>query len=209
MAHARDAGTAHGPWLARRVGVMACALTAGVALAACGSSTESSGPTTTTSASPTTSAACEPHPAKASSGATTMTVTPGTCLRNGTTVTITGSGFAPNSPGGLAECSGASGQPTISVAGSQVPVSCTNPLAQPVSTASTGALATTFTIATGVVGPPAQGADSTGGQASASARSYPCPPTSAQAAAGATCTISFGNAAGDQVSVPIEFAPGT
>jgi hypothetical protein len=38
---------------------------------------------------------------------------------------------------------------------------------------------------------------------------YPCPPTPAQVAAGATCTLSFGDESGDQVSVNIGFVPGT
>jgi hypothetical protein len=41
------------------------------------------------------------------------------------------------------------------------------------------------------------------------AMSYPCPRTSAQAAAGEDrCNIKFGDAGGNQLSVPIEFVAG-
>jgi hypothetical protein len=138
-----------------------------------------------------------------------LTVDPGTCLKGGETVTIRGTGFAPNSPGGLAECNGADGEPTVTVEGNQVPVSCTNPLAQVVMTSSDGSLSADFTVITGITGPPASGTDNVGKQAMKDATGYPCPPTTAQAAAGDHCNINFGDASGNQVSVPIGFVPNT
>jgi hypothetical protein len=38
---------------------------------------------------------------------------------------------------------------------------------------------------------------------------FPCPPTPAQVAAGASCNLNFGDASGDQVSVDISFVSGT
>ncbi|GEM_PF-2260951 len=151
---------------------------------------------------------CHPRPVQETQGSIRITVSPGTCLRGREVVTVTGSGFHPNSPGGIAECNSASAQPTVPVQGSAVPVSCTNPLAAPATSASSGTLETTFSVVTGITGPPARGTDSAGAAATKDAPRYPCPPTAAQRAAGATCTIAFGDAAGDQVSVAISFVPG-
>lgn len=177
------------------------------ALAGCATASSSKPPTTTTEAAlPTTSTLpCVAQPSHTTVGGAQMTVDPGTCLRGGQVVTVTGSGLKPNSPGGLSECNSTSDQPTISVEGSQVPVSCTNPLAQAVTTSPTGTLATTFTIITGYSGPPSSGTDSAGKSAMTDAESYPCPPTTAQGSTGATCTIAFGDAGGDQLSANIGF----
>lgn len=195
------------------VGAVIAAFLMCASLASCSSSTpsKSTAKSTTTSAarhvSSTTTTPCVAQPSHVTAGTAQMTVDPGTCLKGGEVVAISGIGLKPNSPGGLAECNSAGSQPTITVAGNQVPVSCTNPLAQIVSTSSTGTLDATFKIVTGYTGPPAIGNDSTGAPALKAALSFPCPPTAAQAASGATCTIAFGDAGGDQLSATIGFVP--
>jgi hypothetical protein len=149
---------------------------------------------------------CVAQPSHGTQGAAVVTVTPGTCLQGGQIVTITGSGLKPNSPGGIAECNGANNEPTVAVAGSQVPVGCSNPLAQTVSTSESGSLNATFAIITGIPGPPASGTDTANRSSMTDAPAYPCPPTAAQSAT-ATCNIAFGDASGDEVSVPISFVP--
>lgn len=187
------------------VALLIVVLVGSAGLSACGTTT-SSKPKPKAAPSTTSTAPCTPVPSHASQGAAQLTVDPGTCLTGGQVVTITGSGLKPNSQGGLAQCNSAS-QPTVTVAGSQVPVSCTNPLAQAVMTTSTGTLAATFTIITGFTGPPASGTDSVGRSALTDARDYPCPPTASQAAAGASCTLAFGDAGGDQLSANLSFEP--
>lgn len=172
-------------------------------LSACGTSVT----TPRASTSTTTTVPCVAQSTHGTAGTAELTVDPGTCLQGGEIVTITGSGLKPNSPGGIAECNGASGEPTISVEGSQVPVGCTNPLAQTATTSSTGTLDATFSIITGITGPPASGTDSAGKSALSDAGNYPCPPTAAQSASGVTCSIAFGDASGDQLSVSISFVP--
>ncbi|HUI02251.1 MAG TPA: hypothetical protein VLZ77_01835 [Acidimicrobiales bacterium] len=197
----RSSGVIHG------MGTAAFAGLAVVVLSACGAS-PSSHPTSASRASTSTSTTvpCAARPSHGSQGSATITVTPGTCLQGGQTVTITGSGLKPNSPGGIAQCNGADGEPTVAVAGNQVPVGCSNPLAQTVSTSESGSLDATFPIITGIPGPPATGTDTAGRSAMTDAPGYPCPPTAAQSAT-TTCNIAFGDASGDQVSIPISFAP--
>lgn len=193
----------------------ACVVIAGATLAACGSSKGSAGSTTTSvSSSPSSSSTpstshCTAKAVTAKAKKATMTVSPGTCLHDGSVVKISGRGFAPKALGGLSECNSESGQPTVSIEGNKVPVGCTNPLTKTLSISSSGTLQATFTIKTGVVGPPANGTDSAGHKAAADASSYPCPPTSKQASGGATCGISIGDSGGDQVTVPLSFAPGS
>ncbi len=138
-------------------------------------------------------------------GNATLTVTPDTCLNGNDKVSVSGVGLKPDSPGSVIECNGAPNQPTISVAGNPVPISCTNPLKTLVTTSASGDITFTFTIVTGFAGPPAPGLDSAGHDAATDAGGYPCPPTTAQAAAGGSCVIAFGDLAGDQLSVPIAF----
>jgi hypothetical protein len=176
-------------------------------------------PTTTTTTSPTTTTTSATTTTTTASTTTTttsaptgpnVTVTPNTGLMSGTVVSVSGSLFDDNATGGLLECSTAAGQPTISVAGNDVPVSCTNPLLNLATTTATGDLAAkTFTIVEGTVGPPATGTDSSGGDAATDAASYPCPPTAAQVAAGATCEMTFGDSGGASASAPISFASST
>ena len=171
---------------------------------AASSSSTTRAPVTT---APSTTVLCAARPSTATAKAAQVTVNPGSCLKGHETVTVIGSGLTPNSPGGLAECNDASGQPTVTVAGNQVPVSCTTLSRQAVMTSSDRSLNATFVIITGITGRPASGTDSAHTQALNDARSYPCPPTAAQASAGVTCNIAFGDASGDQVSTPISFVP--
>jgi len=139
----------------------------------------------------------------------TLQVTPNSGLSDGSSVSVSGSGFTAGSAGGVIECNNTAGQPTIQVVGNAVPVSCTNPLLALTTTDSSGALSATFTVHTGIVGPPATGTDSGGGGAATDAASYPCPPTAAQQGAGASCVLAFGDQAGDQATTPISFSGGT
>jgi hypothetical protein len=127
-------------------------------------------------------------------------------LADGQSVTVTASRMAASSYGSVIECNLATGEPTISVEGNDVPVGCTNPLSTLKSTDASGGFTTAFTVHTGTIGPPAQGTDSTGNAASADAAKYPCPPTPAQQAAGTTCDIVYGDTSGDQAKAPVTFA---
>jgi hypothetical protein len=49
--------------------------------------------------------------------------------------------------------------------------------------------------------------DSTGGDPTADAAKYPCPPTKTQLAAGDKCSLAFGDLGGKQGSVDISFVP--
>src|SRR5271157_4252413 len=114
------------------------------------------------------------------SAAAVIEVSPSSGLAAGESVTVTGAGFDASSTGGVLECNNDASQPTVSVLGNNIPVSCTPPLSNLQSTDSSGNFSTTFDIGIGVVGPPGTGTDSTGGNAATDAGSYPCPPTQAQ-----------------------------
>jgi len=149
----------------------------------------------------------------------TMTVSPSTGLTNGATVTITGSGYADNSTGEILECNGASNEPYVSNSTTgQVSVGCTAPSLTTglTHTSSTGTLSDTYTIKEGTVGPPCgqsgdiigtcPSTDSAGLNPTTDAANYPCPPTSAQQAQGVTCSLTFGDQAGDSGTATILFA---
>jgi hypothetical protein len=104
--------------------------------------------------------------------------------------------------------------------GVELPVGCRDPLSEGgpfqsgfALTGADGTLGTTLTVATGVLGPPEptvtdpSGLDSAGGEAAADAADYPCPPTPAQEAAGATCAVTFVDNSDETVSAPIAFGP--
>jgi hypothetical protein len=139
----------------------------------------------------------------ASATAASITVTPSTGLADGSSVTVSGTGFS--GAGAITECSNAAGQPTISVAGKAVPVSCSSPFGSLVTFTGGSLAATSFTVHTGTVGPPTSGTDSAGNDAAADAAKYPCPVTSAQASAGASCYIGVGDAVGDVAQQDISF----
>ncbi len=142
----------------------------------------------------------------------TITVTPSTGIQpsGSTSVTVTGSGFAASSAGALVECNNDPAQPTIAVAGNATPVSCgpapLGPNGVIVATTASGTFSSPFTVTTGTVGPPGTGTDSTGGDAATDAAKYPCPPTTAQQAAGDSCFLTFGDASGTVGMQNISFA---
>jgi Fibronectin type III domain len=142
------------------------------------------------------------------SATASLSVSPNTGLSGGSVVTLSGSGFADSGTGGYLECNSAAGQPTIPLAGNNIPVSCSNATAHVITTTSTGDIpaGATFTIIQGTVGPPQPGNDSSGKSGAADAADYPCPPTAAQVTAGATCEMAFGTLGGAQEYAPITFA---
>ncbi len=140
------------------------------------------------------------------SAAASITVTPNTNLTSGQKLTVTGSGFAKNSLGGILECNSDKSQPTVIVSGSTgAPVSCSSPFNDLAPTSATGTMSGTITVKTGTTGPPATGTDSSGHPAANDAALFPCPPTPAQIALGDTCVIAYGDLAGDQAVQPITF----
>jgi hypothetical protein len=142
----------------------------------------------------------------------TLSVSPHTNLNDGDSVTVSGSGFATGSTGAIIECSNVTPQPTVSVLGNDVPVSCTNPLGpngKIVTTDPSGNVpSTSFTVHTGVVGGPwtSTTTDSDQNPAATDAANFPCPPTAAQVTAGFSCVIAFGDQAKDQASQVISFS---
>jgi len=134
--------------------------------------------------------------------AASITVTPHDNLTNGQQVTVSGSGFQ-QGPGAILECNPTPGEPTIQVAGSPVPVGCTNPLDHLITVDSSGNVPPTqFPVKTGTVGPPASGTDSAGNDAAADAAKYPCPPTPAQQANNPAGTKDCVIAVGDSKQPP-------
>ena len=184
--------------------------------------TTSAGTTTTTSASGTTTTTvpCTAKSTMSTAAGPSLTADPGTCLNGGSVVTVTGSGFDNGSAGAILECNNATSQPTVALGSpinQSVPVSCTGiEAAGLITTTSSGAISTKFTIAAGTTGPPCGGSyliskcpatDSTGGSPTTDAAKYPCPPTAAQLAAGVSCALAFGDAGGKQATVDIAFVP--
>src|SRR5579884_572927 len=107
-------------------------------------------------------------PSSMAFAAGSITVSPNSGLKNGQTVTVSGSGLAANSTGTIVECNNDPNQPNVTVAGNPVPVSCTNPLTTLITTDKNGNLAPkSFVVHTGVTGPAATGSDSSGGNAAA------------------------------------------
>jgi hypothetical protein len=150
-----------------------------------------------------------------------LTVTPSTGLSAGTMVAVTGSAYTPNSIGNLIECNNAPNEPTVQLGSpinSPLGVGCTAPsLTQLVQTDASGNIkaGTTFKVAAGTIGPPCGAApaavtcpatDSGNVSPTADAANYPCPPTPAQQAAGVTCVLNYGDAAGDAGVATLTFA---
>lgn len=148
--------------------------------------------------------------------APTLSASPGSGLANGQSVTLTGSGFTKSSIGNVLECNSDANQPTVHLGGvvnSDVPVGCIPPsLMKLVNTDASGNVSTTFTVMTGVLGPPCgpspaaatcPATDSAGQPPATDAAKYPCPPTAAQQAAGDTCTLTYGDATGESGSATI------
>jgi hypothetical protein len=156
--------------------------------------------------------------AASAAGSPSMTVNPDSGLSNGSVVDVSGSGFSDSSIGNILECNSDPNQPTVadgSPINSSIPVSCTAPsYSMLVSTSSQGAISSSYTIVQGTTGPPCGTAsaavqcpatDSAGNSPSADAADYPCPPTTAQQAAGDTCQLTYGDESGDSASASIYF----
>jgi hypothetical protein len=205
--------------------------------------------TTTTLAPTTTTATTQPCNAQAGTGSAsgkgqgTLVATPpgasgtpgaaATCVSNGTQLTLSATGLTPasdsNSLGTFIECNDDPGQPTFSIIGNAIPVSCSGALAYVFTPNAAGTaqmpdpsnLPTplpAFTVVGGTTGPPCvptlcttpKGAvipDSAGNSPYVDAALYPCPPTPAEVAKGDTCVVAVGDTGGDQVTVPLSFNP--
>ena len=146
-------------------------------------------------------------------GSCSITTSPTTGLAPNQAVQVTGSGFTPKATGAVVECNLAPQEPTIAVPDfppdftnlGSLPVGCTSPNQTPAKVSSKGTIVDGMGIATGTVGPPASGVDSGGGQASADAPNYPCPPTQAQVTAGVSCALVYQDSKGEMASLPISF----
>jgi hypothetical protein len=130
----------------------------------------------------------------ASASGQTLTVSPHSGLKAGSSVVARGTGFTRGANGVVLQCNDSPGQPAtvISIHGvtHAIPVGCTSPLAA--TTSRRGKLgATHLTIATGALGAWESGPDSSGNSASADSAAYPCPPTSAQIGLGVSCIVEF------------------
>ncbi len=142
--------------------------------------------------------------------AASITVTPSTGLTNGQKVTVTATGLAHNSEGSIEECNSDPNQPTVELVGNATPVSCTSPAGPTIiQTSATGTISATFTVVSGITGPPVPGTDTNHQSSATDAALYPCPPTAAQIAAGYSCQIIYGDASGDQPTQNITFASQT
>jgi hypothetical protein len=177
--------------------------------------------TTTTTVPPTTTTLpCNgvPMTASATKGQGTATADPATCLVDGTPVAMTASGMMPASAtnflGTFIECNSDPGQPTVSILGNTIPVSCSGALAHTFTPNADGSASATFDAIEGTTGPacapslcaPAKNpVDSSGGNPFTDAANYPCPPTTAQLAAGDICVLAVGDTGGDQITIPIAF----
>ena len=151
-----------------------------------------------------------------------LNLIPATGLAPRQVVTVTGRGLASHTYGNVLECNDAPGEPTVAVGRPfdlSLPVGCSPPsLKQIISTSAAGALSTTFKVHGGdKVGPPCgisqvfgpcAHIDSAGNHPRSDAHKYPCPPTSAERAIGATCSLVFRDTAGQVVSTPISFRSG-
>src|SRR5579864_7687420 len=108
------------------------------------------------------------------SAAATITVSPNTNLVNGTKITVSGTGFAKNSLGGILECNSDATQPQVIITGTtKGPVSCSSPFNDLAPTSATGTMSGTITAKVGTTGPPAQGTDTAGHSAAADATLFP------------------------------------
>jgi hypothetical protein len=162
--------------------------------------------TSSTSTTTSTTVPCQPAPNTVTIGdGATLTVDPATCLTAGMSVNVTGTGFTPKATGAVAECSLAAGQPTVSLAGNNIPVSCSTLTNGLETVTPAGDVSAKFTVIVGTTGPPVAGLnDSSGGPAATDAAKYQCPsdPTT-----GTGCDIQFGDGATQNVQVPVTFVP--
>jgi hypothetical protein len=151
-----------------------------------------------------------------------LNVIPATGLVPRQVVTVTGTGLANHAYGYVLECNDTPGEPTVPVGppfDRSLPVGCSPPsLKQIVSTSAAGVLSSGFKVRGGdKVGPPCGmsqvlgrcvHSDSSGNHPRADAHNYPCPPTAAERAIRAACSLVFYDTAGQVVSTPISFRVG-
>jgi len=151
-----------------------------------------------------------------------ITATPSSGLLNGQQVVLGGSGFSANNYAFSYECNRTPGEPTVTFNGVTLPVGCSNPFTPNElttafgATGADGSVEADFTVLTGALGPPnfdtgpGTDIDSAGNDATADAAAFPCPPTPAQRARGASCDVTFVDDSGEAASTPISFgAPRT
>ena len=161
-----------------------------------GGTTTTTTPATTTTQPTTTSTVpvCAGQRNQVTTNAGVMlSVNPATCLVAGISARIEGSGLGVSQKGGVTECSTAAGQGSASFGSLVLPISCATPLNLPSN--GDGSLGPAYLTI---------GAETIGSAPGASA--YPCPPTAAQIATGATCVIAYVSATAVVVQVPISFA---
>src|SRR4051812_21025921 len=118
------------------------------------------------------------------SAAPSLTVTPSTGLTDGQSVSVTGSGFA-GSIGGITECNTAAGQPTVAVAGQQIPVGCSNPIPAIQNLTNGGVTNKPLPPPPRTNGPPGNRAATARQEGAPAAALFPCPPPAAPAPPGA------------------------
>ena len=141
---------------------------------------------------------------------TSVTVTGTDATFSGLSIT-TGSGSATVKNGAAIS----EGQMSVTYLATAIPISCTQ--VKPFQTNPDGTIATqfqSFTVVEGTTGPPCGGSptapcdtanDSAGGSPTTDAAAFPCPPTTAQTAAGIGCVMAVGDLGGDKVAIPISF----
>ena len=105
-----------------------------------------------------------------------LMVSPSTGLTNGQSVNVTASGFAASSPGAVLECNNDAWSTNRFRPRQQRSGVVHQPLAHPAHADASGNLATTFSIVTGVTGPPGAGTDSGGNPAATDAANTPARP---------------------------------
>ncbi len=145
----------------------------------------------------------------------TVTLSKSSGLYGGEQISVEGTGFALFAIAVAVECNETPGEPTLEVGATAFPVGCSGPFTTgPFGSGigdvdASGDFQTTLVLSTGVIGPTAVGLglDSAGIDANADAANYPCPPTPAQQAVGATCDVVVSDLVGESASTPISFAP--
>jgi hypothetical protein len=141
-----------------------------------------------------------------------ITVTPHHRLTAAKHVVVSGTGFAHRSAGIILECNTAVGEPALAVTVNAephlVPIGCTQPL--PVTTSEFGRLRPrTLPVVVGTLGAWETATDSAGQPAAADSAGYPCPPTAAQVALGASCVFEFLDNRGQEATRSVTFNPAT
>jgi hypothetical protein len=140
--------------------------------------------------------------------APTLSFRPNTSVGASQAVVVTIAHFTKKTKGGLSQCNMTTGEPTIvdPTTGQVEPVGCA-PFT-PTKTTASGTLPAKvrgYGIDSGVNGPPASGTDSAGTDAAHDAQAYPCPPTSAEIAAGGSCVLVFTDVLGQTASEVINY----